>query len=31
MIGGDSKEYEILIEACETLTSDNLIYCRDWC
>jgi len=24
MIGGDSKEYEILIEACESLTSDNL-------
>ena len=25
MIGGDSKEYEILIEACESLTSDNLL------
>ena len=24
MIAGDSKEYEILVEACESLTSDNL-------
>ena len=24
MIGGDSKEYEILIEACESLTSEDL-------
>jgi hypothetical protein len=25
MIAGDSKEYEILIEACKSLTSDNLL------
>ena len=25
MIAGDSKEYEILVEACESLTSDNLL------
>jgi len=25
MIAGDSREYEILVEACESLTSDNLL------
>ncbi len=25
MIAGDSKEYEILIEACKSWTSDNLL------
>jgi len=25
MIAGDSKEYEILVEACESLTTDNLL------
>ena len=27
MIAGDSKEYEILVEACESLTSDFMMVC----